>query len=190
MSVIMALYKVRDDVDYVGSYADHVTKKDFEDDEQGICNLERIEAAMGAPMKDGHWPGHSDGEIYDQYNAWRKQREKEVWSDKQEHYFFSWSYYQAINSKERGYRRLRNRIKKLKVKTYKPRGEQYLCLDPVLYSQGWFFKKRFFKKKIFQNISATKEEMLNFLKQYCTDADEIERFSSLWEPGMVFVCSW
>lgn len=62
-----------------------------------------------------------------------------------------------------------------------------------LYTQGWFFKKRFLNRKYPIFIAITKKGMVNFLNKNLkfSDPKAVEKFNKFveyWEDGMIFVC--
>lgn len=78
-----------------------------------------------------------------------------------------------------------------------------ICVDKQVYRQGWFLKKRFFKKACTIYVATTKEEMNGFFKKYldysyryCNDSDFVPAretfniFNQYWEDGMIFVCAF
>lgn len=198
MSVTMSLYKVNPDVVYTGYYFDNVSKADFIMGSDGFYPIEKKEKELGAPMKsDGHWPCASDAE-YDDYEKWEESQKASAWSDGVEHEFYDITHRKMCYKGVRGWRRIRNRLEKFNHRQFKKKDTRnYLVLDIVEYAQGWFFKKRFFKKEITYVVCTTKREMENFFRQYVDfngrdtrGREAVNRFMASWEDGMIFECAW
>ena len=201
MSVTMSLYKVRPDIEYKGYYLDFVGKDAFILGSDGLYGLERIEKELGAPMNpDGHWPQHGDDdELYFAYKEWEERQKNSAWSDSQSHDKIDISHLNACFKHARGWRRLRKRIEGCPIKTFQNKRytQRYIPVDEVEYAQGWFFKKKFFKKEITTVFCTTKKQMENFFNQYIdyNNADDrgkeaVCRFLNSWKDGMIFECAW
>lgn len=77
---------------------------------------------------------------------------------------------------------------------------KYLPCDIVCYAQGWFFTKKFFKKKHPYIICTTKKQMISMLDKYITYEDKYHdagyirkirrKFIDSWEDGMLFEMAW
>lgn len=201
MSVTMSLYKVNPKVSYKGYHLDFLRDSDFVMGEDGKYPYEIKERELGAPLTDrGSVPTISDGEeLYNAYEKWEAEQVANAWTDGKTHDKIDMTYLTACFGKGRGWRRIKNRLNTLPIQTFN-NGRyslRYIPVDEVEYAQGWFFKKRFFKKEITFVICVTKQQMENFFKQYIDFNNEdtrgreaVDRFLNAWEDGMVFECSW
>ena len=99
----------------------------------------------------------------------------------------------------RAWKRERNKLEKFNyfyLTTY--RGiVKTIAADQILYRQGWFLKKRFFKKPLTEIVCTSKSELEYFFKKYIDlknkdkrGLEVIEEFRKAWKDGMIFVCSW
>ena len=76
--------------------------------------------------------------------------------------------------------------------------EKLIPVNYIAYRQGWFLKKRFFKKPYAYIVCTTKSEMENFFKKYINYKDKndtrgkecVDTFRSKWKDGMIFICRW
>lgn len=176
MSVTFSLYKVSE-AEYLGSVFEAKTTEERDNEIRRRLNL----------------PADSDIEATLQ-NAC--ELVKAEWSDGAYHRMLDIADKHWMWKGERGWRRMDKRLKTLPTQVYK--GHKYVALDKVEYSQGWFLKKRFFKKRITTVYCVTKKQMMDFFKQYldysgddCLVAkDVMERFERAWKDGMLFECSW
>ena len=201
MSVTMHLYK-ESTASYVGNYLDFISSDLLKLDDDGYYGLEHYEKELGAPMKeDGHWPDNICGdELYEKHSEWEEAQRAKAWSDGKEHDKIDITMLKCMFSKERGWRRLRDRLSKFNIQTFngKTHVAKYIAVDEVGYAQGWFFKTKFFKKKVSFVVCTTKEQMEKFFNRYIDfnsrfDARgrmAVNDFLSKWEDGMIFVCAW
>lgn len=120
-----------------------------------------------------------------------------VWSDNCQHDFLDLTYHKALFNGNKGWKRLQKRLEKFNIKRFDDkRGyiSKYLTVNPVKYAQGWFFKKRYFKKKNWVFFGTTKKEMDDFFKRYVKVTEESEKimedFLNAWKDGMIFECSF
>lgn len=200
MSVCLSLYRINNDVTYNGYYLDFVSNDDFKCDSDGYYELEKLEASLGAPMSsNGHWPvyGVDDSELCDAHDLWLNAQKDSAWSDGKKHEKISLTMLKYRLGDYRACNRMLNRLNGLPFKIFNNGHmiERYIPVDEVLYRQGWFFKKSFFKKELPMSICVTKEQMLNFFNQYLDFSDPrgrevYESFVSSWEDGMIFECAW
>jgi len=182
MSVTMRLYKIRDDVDYKGHYMDFIRSDDLIENAHGQSRLDRIEIELGRR--------------HDNYEEWSEEQERKAWSDHQKHELFDISHYRVCYKKTNGWKTLADKLNCFTIKNFLGL-KRYLCLDQVAYAQGWFFKRRFFKKEITMVICVTKKQMINFFNRYIDynshdtrGKESVECFLNAWENGMMFVCAW
>ena len=202
MSVTMHLYKVRPDVEYTGYYMDYVTHADFVKGDDGYYPLEHKEKELGAPMgADGHWPDSvKEYEIYWKNKEWGEAQENSAWSDNHRHDKIDITLLRACFKDCRGWKRLVKHFDGFPIKTFNNGRtiQKYIPVDRVEYAQGWFFKKRFFNKKMTRVFCTTKKQMENFFKQYIDFNDKhdtrgreaVDRFLNAWEDGMIFECAF
>lgn len=197
----MHLYRVSPDVDYVGYYMDYVTNADFVLGEDGFYPLEKKEKEMGAPMgADGHWPDSvKENDAYWKSRDWAEEQEKKAWSDGIDHDKINITHIKSCFKNYRGLKRLLRVFEGLPVKTFNNGKitQKYIPVDRVAYAQGWFFKNRFFKKKITRVFCTTKEQMENFFNKYIDynshdtrGKETVELFLNTWEDGMIFECAF
>lgn len=185
MSVTFHLYRIRDDVDFLGNLEDKV-KWNIKNDE----NLVKIEKEHG----------YRDDLTVEELSEFNRKTKAKSFSDGNIHEIFDKTYIKAIFKGKRGLSRLLKRLEKLNFKTFCNKNGytyKYIVLDEVLYRQGWFLKKRFFKKEITWCICTTKEQMISFFNQYInyTGSDTrgreaVEAFTNAWETGVIFECDW
>lgn len=176
----MHLYKINNDVDYVGSISDKV----------------KGDKKVQNKVYDNY--GYRDDFTPKEYMQWLNDIEKLAYSDKQNHSLLDITYIKTAFKGKRGLNKLMKRLSDFKFKTYEsPSGYtyRYLVVDEVLYRQGWFLDKKFFKKDITLAVCTTKEQMKHFFDQYMDYSDDtgkevVEAFMNAWEPGMIFKCIW
>lgn len=185
MSVCMSLYKVNSNVVYKGHYMDFVSWEDCLPDKNGVRKVDSIEEELGCPT--------NPFELFD----WMDKQEELAWSDSTKHTFFDISYYKKLFRNSRSWHRMEKRLSKFEYRIFdnKKEKKKYLTVDKIKYAQGWFFNKRFYKKKVTVVFCTTKRELENFFKQYvkCKTVEErkiINNFLNSWEDGMLFECSW
>lgn len=187
MSVRFHLYKVNPSVIYNGYYMDYATNKDLKEDENGNIPLFELEKELGCPDTD---------DIQENF-CWQNEQKILAWSDKKEHYFFDFTYYNSFWRNSRGWKYLYKRLNCFDFKIFNNGHKicKYLTLDRVLYYQGWFLKKRFFKKEVTFVYCVTKKQMVDFFNRYIDFTEEngrmcVKEFLDAWEDGMLFECSW
>lgn len=64
-----------------------------------------------------------------------------------------------------------------------------------IYTQGWFFKKRFLNRKYPVFVATTKKGMINFMNKNLKSnsskvVEKYNKFVDSWHDGMVFYCSF
>lgn len=182
MSATFHLYKVVDGVDFLGSRYDVATKKERE--ERDLMLRQDPE-------------NFTDDDFYEV-----------KYSDGKEHEYFDLTYYKAL-SKEWKPNTLFKQIKPLFnfpfTRLHTTWGWDYkaIVVDEVLYRQGWFLTKKWFKKNLTLFITTDKEKMIKFLKnnldfsyryrgddKYCPADECLRAFSEAFEDGMIFECSF
>lgn len=177
MSAIFALYKISP-ADYLGSSFELKTEEAIYADVRRRLNL----------------PEGTDVEAY--LRTGMPSLERKEWSDDAPHVFLDVSKCKSMFKGHRGWRRIQERLDTLPYKRYKE--HKYLGLDMVEYSQGWFLKKRFFRKETTFVYCTTKKQMEDFFKQYMDYSGEhywgakytVDKFLASWQDGMVFECCW
>jgi len=186
MSVVFALLKVRDDIDYIGGYLDHLKMSELT-----IENIDKIEIELGRPGD-----GISPAEIGDAVEEWVDGLDLKAWSDNQKHHFFDWTYYRSLHRNSRGWRRQEEKISKYNLKNFVVNGisHDYLTADVINEYYGWCLKSKFFKKKMPFTICTTKDEIVGFFKRYGKN-DELtaviqNRVMNDWTDNCLFVVSW
>lgn len=121
-----------------------------------------------------------------------------IWSDGNYHPYVNFSNLRLIYKKERFWNRIANKFDGLSA-NYCPdgycKGNIIIPLDYVQIAQGWFFKKRYFKRKNWYNVCNTKRGMIDFFNRYIDYSmdgarDTVNRFIDSWEDGMIFICSF
>ena len=91
MSVVFAILKVRDNIDYVGGYLDHLKPSEIT-----IENIDKIETALGRPGE-----GIPPTEIGNVVEEWVDMLDRKAWADNQKHFFFDWTYYRSLHRNSR-----------------------------------------------------------------------------------------
>ena len=186
MSVVFALLKVVDNVDYVGGYLDHLKPSEIT-----IENIDKIEAELGRPGE-----GISPAEIGNVVEDWVDGLDRKAWADNQKHFFFDWTYYRSLHRNSRGWRRQEEKMSKYNLKNFVVNSisHDYLTTDLVNEYYGWCLKPKFFKKKMPFTICTSKKEINNFFKRYGKN-DELtaiiqNRVLNEWTDDCLFVVSW
>lgn len=140
---------------------------------------------------------YSEDELEVKYNEVFNRK----WPDNKEHSVIEFFKTSELNKKcGRQWKRKRRKLEKFKhfyIPTSHGITYQAIAADLIAYRQGWFLKKRFFKKPLTEIICTTKSEMETFFKKYVDYKGEdkrgrefVETFRSAWKDGMIFVCSW
>jgi len=137
------------------------------------------------------------------YDAfWSNFFKDDEWNDGKTHQKLNLTYLKALakgkkNRLSKMIQKIENQkdVYKIQYLNSKMSSYKYIAVDEVLYRQGWFLKKKFFKKVNWTHIYTTKEEMLGFFKRYIdfTDprgAECAKVFLEAWKDGMIFECSW
>lgn len=183
MSVTMHLYKVLDNVDFLGNVCDKV--KWTESDESALFEYE---------INHGYREDMSEDELDDWYNKMGAL----AYSDGIKHDLFDLSYIKRIFYKDKAFRRVLKTLRDFKFKKYTNANSDvynYVVVDEVAYRQGWFFKNRFFRKKTTMVVCTTKKQLETFIKKYIDMHDNYgveaaKTFLDTFEPGMIFECAW
>lgn len=185
MSVTFHLYKIRDDVEFLGNLADKV--------KWGIKNDEAL-----TKLETEH--GFKGDFTSDELEDWENRMIEASFSDGKKHDIFDKNCIKQIFKGTRGLNRLLNRLDGLNFKRLENENGyiyNYIVVDEIVYRQGWFLKKKFFNKEITACICTTKKQMENFFKQYIDynsndtrGKEAAEAFLNAWEPGMLFKCVW
>lgn len=193
MSVTMHLYKVVPNVKYIGYYNDFLTEKDLiVNPETGKAPYQIIEKSLGCP---------DIREDYSGYLAWEDKMHASAWSDGINHHRIDLTYLKSLFNcnNYRGSGRILRKLSQFPIETFSNGHitRKFIVVDEVAYAQGWFFKNRFFNRKISWNICTTKHEMEAFFKKYIDyfgkdtrGAESVEKFMKTWEDGMIFECAF
>lgn len=179
MSVTFHLLKPLLNVTYMGDFFDYMTYKEFLNNEL----INDIEIANG--LND-----------YENYEDFYSDQEKKKWSDNQKHEMFTIPNFYRGKKSCRSWKRLAKKFKNLNFKYFQRKcGEtyKYIPVTEVLYYQGWFLRKKFFKKECTCYITKNKYEMLTFLRKYLDFKDNYavkvyNSFEEYWEDGLIFEC--
>ena len=179
MSVTFHLYKLCDNIHYLGRKYDFATK-----DEKKRFNHLYYLASISKEDDD-----------------WVDDFIKERYSDNLNHNYIEVTCFKKLSkmgSRYKGYYRLYRKLQNFNMDiisstygvTYK-----FIVVDKVVYRQGWFLKKKFFKKGTTCFIATNKKEMQNFFNKYLDFKDKrgIETYNTFlnkWEDGMIFEVSW
>lgn len=186
MSVAFALYKVRDDIDYVGHYTDFIKPSECTPE-----YLEAIEASLNYPTE-----AIDVEDAMDKIVEWMDEQQAKSWSDGQIHSLLDWSYYRLLHRDFKGWHRQEKKINRFNLKTFDSGWlkKKYLACDEINAYYGWCLNHRFFARKMTFGICTTPKEIKDFFKKYCDKSDEsialLNRVLSDWEDGCIFVCSW
>lgn len=185
MSATLHLYKVLDNVDFKGTIYDNV-KGAFKN-EDTLLEVEKQH-------------GYREDFTFDELQDWKDKINRLAYSDGNSHEILDICEIKRMFSGCRGLRRVLKGVQGLNFKKYTNLDSntyKYVVTDEVLYRQGWFLTKRFFRKEITYYICNTKEQMINFFDHYIDykshdtrGKEAVEAFKTAWEPGMIFVCAW
>lgn len=181
MSATMHLWKPLD-VKFLGSPYDDYTDKQLS--EHG----EEIDEKLGCPI---------DGSLED-IDIWGITMNCSEWEDKQGHDMLDLTYIKSIFKayNDKAWRRVRKKLSQFpsSVGHRKVTSRKVICADEMAYAQGWFFKRRFFKKKTTFVFCTTKKEMELFFKRYMDNSEDSRKaqkyFLEKWEDGFIFECAW
>lgn len=196
MSVTMHLYKVVPNVKYNGYYNDYLTEKDLiVDPETGKAPYQILEASLGCP---------DVREDYVGYLAWEDKMHASAWSDGVKHERIDLTYLKSLfkANNYRGCNRILCKLNHFPIETF-DNGHiirKFIVVDEVAYAQGWFFKKRFFNRKMTFNFCITRDEMIKFFDKYIDyrshdtrGKESVQKFLDAWEDGMndmIFECAF
>lgn len=191
MSATMHLWRVNPTATYKGWYMDYATDKDLIVDETGEYPLKRLERELGAPNSND----------YDVFLAWEKEMQKKAWSDGIIHNTLDLTYMKSLFEVNhwRGCGRILEKLKKFPMQQFYNGHytRNFIVVEEVAYAQGWFFKNRFFNRKMTWNFCTTKHEMEEFFKKYIDyfgkdtrGKESVQRFMDAWEDGMIFECAF
>lgn len=191
MSVTFHLYKPENNIKYLGNYLDKCSYEQINDKNY----LYNLEISLGAP--------ENNNPNYEKLiHTFYEEQDKICWSDYKKHEMFNltnFKYYSMKKNKiSRSWKRNRHKLKNLNYQEYtNSRGEtiHYIPVKEIAYRQGWFLKKRFFKKENTFVIATTKKDMMNFFKQYINynskdnrAKETVDFFNNHWCDGYIFLC--
>ena len=197
MSVCFSLMKVLDDVDYIGDdieRSEEASGMNCKSEDEATKLYRKLAIKYGAPISEDE--GVTD---YDAYTAWCEEQEKKAWSDGVKHDKFDINYIKSLfDGSKKSWKRTYKKLKKFKFKRFKDidgTTHKYLSTGEVLYRQGWFLKKPFFKRDVYTVICVTKEQMNKFFSKYLDTSEErgleaYKAFNDAWQDGYIFECSW
>lgn len=176
MSVCFSLYKVLPDVDLLGSKYDFASKELLEEKNNLLDSKDLDMDEFHKIMDDFYGMRFSDGlnhEYLDLVN----------WSFGPKH----------KKNRSKNKKNVSNSFNVKVLPTSRGFAYKYLTVDRIAYRQGWFLKKRFFKKPYTIYIATTKEQMDNWFKKYLDvkgrDKRGIEcyrKFMDSWEDDCIF----
>ena len=190
MSIVFNLYKVENDVEYTGCFLDNlnITAESIEDlSDKEIENLKAFGYNPSEPS--------SFGEAM--FNAC-----KSSFSDGKDHDMIQFNLIKSVfktpkGKQQREWKPVCTKLQNFNLKTFKDKHStiiKYIVCTPVQYAQGWFLKKRFFKRRSWRFYATTKKQMNNFFDRYGNKSEQCyevrKLFNEKWEDGMLFECSW
>lgn len=149
MVVNISLFKVRDDVDFLGDVMEGVPDLDWNE------TLEKY--------------GFREDMTKEEMDTFFEKLENMRWSDNQSHYMIDKTWIKKTYRKGRGTKRLFNRLNKFNMKCFnngKGYIYKYITVDPVFMGQTCGIKQRFFKKRVTLVYCTTRQEVNRFFKQY------------------------
>lgn len=177
MSICFSLYKVLPNVDFLGSEYDLASKEILEKNNALFKSIESTSEEINNSIDDFYMEKFSDGlkhKYLDLTNWYSGPKSKK-------------------NRNKRELRRIYNTFNVKSLITARGWVYKYLTVDEILYRQGWFLKKRFFKKYHTIYMATTKEQMKNWFDKYLDvnrkDKKGIEcynAFMNSWEDGCIF----
>lgn len=171
MSVTISLYRVVPHVTYLGSIFDYHTRSDY-DTKKGKIDWLKIpvwkkEEKFGAPPITEEI--FNDQNAYDNWNTaydnWSLEIEQKSWSNGKFYGKFEmFRYKEDMNYKE--WLALKEKFKPSIIHGGMGYALMNLPIQEIYYIQGWFFKKRFFKRKNTCFCTTSKKKALDFLRKY------------------------
>lgn len=171
MSVTISLYKVIPNVTYLGSIFDLFTHADYDDKKGTIDWLDlpvwKKEERFGAPPITPEI--YNDRVSYDNWNSkfddWSFNIERESWSDGKWHKKFEmFMRKEDMNYKE--WLALKEKFKPSIINNGFGIAVMNLPVEEIYYTQGWFFKESFFKRKNTCFCTTSKKRAIDFLRKY------------------------
>ena len=123
---------------------------------------------------------------------------EDQYSDQKEHNYFELTSLKSI-SKNCKKNRFWKKIERMQLPYHVFETDYYtshiVVTDTIKYRQGWFLKKRFFKKACTMYMTNKRSEMISFMKKYFDFRGEravecYKTFVEVFEDGMIFECSW
>lgn len=193
MSVTFCLYKPRLEVQFKGFWWMQMPFRDMSHEV-----LMDLQVKLGGPSEpDKNAPYETRSDFFQKEMDWEDQMELTAWSDGKKHQLFKLDTKKGYLRSCRGGRRMLNRLSKFSHQHFSNEYYRfnYLVLDEVVYRQGWFLKKRFFRRKFWTVYGTTKEEVERFFNKYLKPNDEVgkearDAFLNAWEDGMLFECAF
>lgn len=191
MSVTMHLYKPRSDVTYTGDWWMQIPLR-----EMNNKTLMDLQVKLGGPSEPSE---DASNEVYNDFflkeMEWEKDMKTKAYSDGKLHEYIDLDSQKAYLRKFRGGKRMLNRLGRFQFKNFENQNYhfKYLVVEEVEYRQGWFLKKKFFRKKFWTIYCTTRKELEAFFKNYVNLNNEWGRearnaFLNAWEDGMLFAC--
>ena len=188
MSITFHLYRPNYNVEYIGTIFDNSKINLFSN-----ANKKKFWEVYGEA-------GYSEDMDFEDSLKLDEKIQAEAWSDGKMHKQLNLNHLRGqlkvANKRYHGsYRRTIKRLEnfpKNKYTTGYGVTTTYIPVDEVLYNQGWFLKRRFFKRKVWTIICTTKKQVQNFIDKYATKkgANILKEFVDKWEDGMIFQCGW
>lgn len=180
MIVNISLFRVRDDVDFVGDVM------------EGVSNLDWNETLKKYGFREDMTTKEMD--------KFFEKMDKMKWSDNESHYMIDKAWINCMYKKERGTKRLIDRIDKFNLKTFntgKGWTYRYIAADPVIIRQTQGIKPRFFKKKITLVYCTTRNEVESFFRNYVDTSTKagkeiVDTIRKEWKEneGMILEVAW
>lgn len=184
MSATFHLYKIRDDLQFIGTERDFASKEKVKEYEENICEL-------------------SDEQVNKFYSYRFKTIDGNIFIPNDTDYIDIIDIYNTASGykKCKGYKRQLSKLEIFSCNVlHTKRGYTYRAIpvEEVLYRQGWFLKKKWFRKRCTYYVATTKQQLISFfklnldVKRYDSERaiECMQTFIKYWEDGMIFVVSW